>query len=166
VVPATLFGVTPAEADERESATACAAIASDDARLDCYDGLFRTKAAVAESFGLTEAQKVQMAQDEASAPVRPEAAPMTSPSPATGPATVPKAAPVVDRVESVVAEVSERRNEGTRVTLENGQVWMQVDTSMRLLVRPGDAVTIRAAALGSYTLKAGGRPAVRVRRLK
>jgi len=163
VIAAALSGVAPAGADERESAAACAAIASDDARLDCYDGLFRTTAAVAESFGLSEAQKVQMAQKEAPATIRTEAAPVPSPA---APTAAPKAPPTVDRIDSVVDEVSERRNEGTRVTLENGQVWVQTDTSVRLRVQPGDAVTIRAAALGSFTLKVGGRPPVRVRRIK
>ncbi|KAF0184640.1 MAG: hypothetical protein IV086_03505 [Hyphomonadaceae bacterium] len=49
--------------------------------------------------------------------------------------------------------------------MENGQVWVLVDTSDNRLARPGVDVTIRKAALGSFlmSVEAGGR-ALRVRR--
>jgi hypothetical protein len=96
-----------------------------------------------EDFGLTEAQK--QSRDSAN----PD-----------------QAEPRIESITAVVAAAEQARTGEVQVTLDNGQVWRQADTAMRLFVRPGDTVTIRAAALGSFMLRVPGRPAVRVRRVK
>lgn len=51
------------------------------------------------------------------------------------------------------------------VTLDNGQVWEQRETTAAAQrPRPGDAVTVRKASLGSYMMSVAGRGASRVRR--
>ena len=51
------------------------------------------------------------------------------------------------------------------MTLDNGQVWRQVDNS-RLVVSKGDQVVIRSAQFGSYLLeKVSGSRTIRVRRI-
>lgn len=59
------------------------------------------------------------------------------------------------------------RNESGRwiYTLDNDQVWIQTDASAPGRgPRPGQNVTIRRAALGSFMISVEGRPGVRVRR--
>ena len=52
------------------------------------------------------------------------------------------------------------------LTLDNGQVWSQVDSSS-LHLRTGDKVRIRRASLGSYLLgTSGSNKTIRVRRSK
>jgi hypothetical protein len=43
------------------------------------------------------------------------------------------------------------------VTLDNGQVWYEIQANTGLRVKVGDQVTIKAGALGSYSLVANGR---------
>jgi hypothetical protein len=43
------------------------------------------------------------------------------------------------------------------VTLDNGQVWYEIQANTALRVKVGDQVTIKAGALGSYSLVANGR---------
>lgn len=49
--------------------------------------------------------------------------------------------------------------------LEDGSVWRQIDSErVRFQNRPGEAVRVRTASLGSFMLTVGGSRAVRVRR--
>jgi hypothetical protein len=52
------------------------------------------------------------------------------------------------------------------IVLEGGQVWTQTEMVAVRRPRPGETVTIRRAAMGSYSLRAEHAPATRVRRLK
>jgi hypothetical protein len=52
------------------------------------------------------------------------------------------------------------------VTLENGQVWTQIQVDVRARIAVGDTVTIKKAALGSHMLVTASRYATRVRRVK
>lgn len=71
----------------------------------------------------------------------------------------------IDQVLAEVANVSRSASRKLVVTLENGQVWQQVD-SQALHLKEGDAVVIRKASLGSYRLeKESGSRRIRVRRL-
>jgi len=49
------------------------------------------------------------------------------------------------------------------VKLENGQTWVQQEADSSLRIKPGDAVLIKRAALGSYKLISGYN-AIRVQR--
>lgn len=146
-----------AVAQDAGSGHRCATIADDTARLACYDAAFggpapapapaaAATAAPASStskaqqeFGLSEADK------RAADPAQPEA-----PS-------------------SITAKVADARKRPTGewvVMLEDGQVWVQVESTTKAIVKAGDEVTIRKAALGSYLLVSANRVAMRVRRAR
>jgi hypothetical protein len=64
--------------------------------------------------------------------------------------------------------VGVRRNAEDRlvVTLDNDQVWVQSETKSNIILRPGDSVTIRRAAMGSFMLVTSNKLATRVRRVR
>ncbi|MBL8129842.1 MAG: hypothetical protein JNM64_19555 [Chloroflexia bacterium] len=71
----------------------------------------------------------------------------------------------LESVELQVREVLTRSDGHTRFIMTDGQVWEQVLAESARNVRPGDTVTVRRAALGSYMLSpARSGPAHRVRR--
>jgi hypothetical protein len=55
-------------------------------------------------------------------------------------------------LESTVTEVGRTADGKLRLTLANGQLWLQVDTTPMKVIS-GDLVEIRPAALGSYLLR-------------
>lgn len=158
-----VLGVGAADAQSNgQPSHFCAAIPADAQRLTCYDDVFgrpTTGAAVttarinlpsaapvpgidpAADFGLSEAAK--RARD-------PEKAMATMPV----------------QISGRVAEVSRRPTGELVVTLEGGQVWAQIDIETKAVLKPGDSVTIKKAALGSYLLVTPNRVATRVRRLR
>lgn len=177
-----------AVASDAEAALRCAAMSDDTARLACYDAIFRspgqsvatgaaTAAPVApagpsqpaaaasvqapaaaapprkpeEDFGLTPARKESLEAAKA----KESAAPPPPKEPA---------AP-----ESITARVTTAAHRLTGelvLILDNGQVWIQIDTETKARVKEGDEVTIRKATLGSYFLVAPNHVLVRVRRVK
>jgi len=71
--------------------------------------------------------------------------------------------------ESLTAKVKgvSRRPTGEQVfVLENGQVWVETSTYTAARAQPGDEVTVRKGALGSYLLVTPKRVATHVRRVK
>jgi hypothetical protein len=50
------------------------------------------------------------------------------------------------------------------VVMEDGAVWHQTDGALAFRPKPGGAVTIRRAALGSYFMRIGNQPGVKARR--
>jgi hypothetical protein len=158
---------------------ACEAIADDTARLSCLD------AAVAALHGETESGSViAVNRDEVEAaeeatfglsipgfslPSLPRmglprgsasdlaAADETAVS---GERTVSRdASGQIDRIDNLaVASITFNRSRRAIVTLENGQVWQQLDSDTTHVVRsvdPGDGATIRSAALDSYMMRIG-----------
>jgi hypothetical protein len=149
-----------ARATDTESARRCAEIASDTSRLACYDWLFapptRTEqakssstapttgsgwAAVGEDarrdFGLSEADKKR----NGDLPISPGSI-------------------------SVTIQAISRRPTGEQIFKTNeGQVWVETESSSRVRVEPGETVTIRKAALGSYMLVTSKRAGAKVRRV-
>jgi hypothetical protein len=51
-------------------------------------------------------------------------------------------------------------------TLDNGQVWRQVNSTGEMLIRSGDPVTISRAALGSFWLQTQSGRGCKVSRLR
>ena len=152
----------------------CRDLTDDDARLICYD------AAVDRS--------------RQSAYSRPAPAPAKPPAPAPAEAVSSAAATTAaaslsqedlfgksgdevertveeatgsERIDSLSATVSKLHQYSygkVLITLDNGQVWKQVDTS-NLRLRVGDAVDIERASLGSFMLrKEGSKRSMRVSR--
>ena len=175
----------PADAPQQEGPAAlgevyaCAGIADDAARLACFD------AAVAGLRAAQEAGDILAVDREAVAQVEREAFGLSLPS-------LPRFAlgrgGQDDRVDSASAAPGEQRdaetgqldavtftlsalrarNDGRTVfTMDNGQRWEQVTAERVRSLRPGDAVSIRRASLGSYMLtKVDGGAAYRVRRVE
>lgn len=152
----------------------CRSLTDPAERLACYDRL-------ADAAG-PEARSGQPKPDPATASAAPEPAP--SPSP-TGPA-----APTPEELfgrDAVAAEQLVRESAGIErleeihrrvvavrvspasklvITLDNGQVWEQIDSPMPRITA-GTEVRIRSAAFGSYLLGTENTPrGVRVRRLR
>jgi hypothetical protein len=60
--------------------------------------------------------------------------------------------------------MTEDRLHNITVGLENGQTWAFIEPEPRL--RPGDAVTIKRASLGSFLMLTPSRRSYRVERVK
>ena len=102
-------------------------------------------------FGLTPARKESIEATEAKA---------------SGAPAVPKSPPVPDSITAKVATVAHRITGELVVILNDGQVWVQIDSETKGRVSEGEEVTIRKATLGSYFLVTPNHILVRVRRVK
>jgi len=161
----------------------CTKIADDSHRLACYDSAFGyTPAAPAAASSRTEA-----ATASPPAGVATTTAPQAAPTAAVASAAA-AASPAVERtedfgltqqaqrdragvltVESISATVtSVDRNTADRlvVSLDNGQVWQQSESSSQIRIKPGDTVTIKRAALGSFMLVTVRNGSTRAKRIK
>jgi hypothetical protein len=160
VFPA-LAGLTllPAAADTPKVDSAklahCATIAAADERLACYDSVaVRRSTAPAPAAATAPATAASTASQATSAESK--AFGLTEhkvPSPS---------AP--DSVRAQVTQVIEDRQGNVSVWLDNGQTWSLNESGVTL--KPGDAVTIRHASLGSFLLVAPDRRSYRARRLQ
>lgn len=70
----------------------------------------------------------------------------------------------VDRIESVLRAVGRDRSGKLVLILENGQQWVQTDTSGGRSPRAGQNVIISRASLGGFIASVDGRSGFRVRR--
>lgn len=138
---------------ERERIAACANIESLVARVGCYDDLAR---------GLLRTQdkhptQVDQHEDEALFG-RDESASRARLQEKLG-------IKEVDAIEARVAQVDRTPYGKLMLSLDNGQVWRQLD-SARLPVDKGEMVSIQRAGLGSFLLeKSSGSRTIRVRRI-
>lgn len=174
-------GTALAAEDTAQRARHCAGIADSLERLVCYDGLFREGQAV-----LFPAEAdAAAATVRAPPPVEPPTAAL--PVPLARPATEAPA-DVADfgaeqlrgsasreeqqQARALTAKVTgtrETRRNVFRVTLDNGQIWQQMDMDSLFHVQVGDTVEISRGRLGGYRMgrtSRGGSAWVRVNRLK
>lgn len=166
-----------------DSPQLCAAIGDDSERLACYDRIFRAPletAAAAGAASTTAGAAATTTVAPTSTPaVAPAAAAAIAPAAATpsddfGLTEAAKRARDPERakdeksegVTATVAAVARRPAGELLVTLDNGQVWTQVDVDQRARVVVGDTVSIKRGALSSYLLVTQSRYATRVRRVK
>lgn len=136
----------------------CAAIEDGQERLACYDAAFprpvgrqvREQAPDTDSiqahersqdFGLSEAQ-LRAREPERGQEKR------------------------VELIEATVVGIRYRSSGERIITLDNGQVWLQTEVTVRGPLAEGDQVSIRRAALGSFMLVTPGRVALRARRIE
>lgn len=137
----------------------CTRIAADQERLACFDAAFGAPPATAtqaaapaavpaaapvaarpEDFGLNEAQKQKKA-------------PETEP-------------PRIEQITSTVASAEKNGNGAWRVSLDNGQVWLQsADIGKSISIKPGDPVTISRGTMGSFFLETPSGRGLRVKRV-
>jgi hypothetical protein len=159
----------PATAADNTAALRCGAIAAADARLACYDALFRTSEGAA------------VPQATAAAAAAAATAATAHPQPAANPVADFGLTPVQQRsldpekaneprapesVTGTVAKIGYKPTGELVVTLENGQVWVQIDTGNKARAKAGDTVTIKRGTFGSYMLVTPNKIATRVRRVK
>lgn len=179
-----------------EISHACAAVDDPATRLACYDEAFpRPEVAASDTpaAGGAPAQSAAPASTPAPAPASAAAAAASaaaSPAPAAAEAPAPvKAAPDAsefglseaqlrardpersraagpDQIEARVVGLDFRATGERVITLDNGQVWLQTEVTVRGPLKAGDTVRIRKAALSSFQLVTPGRVALRVRRLE
>jgi hypothetical protein len=139
-----------------QQAPRCSDLYDDAQRLACYDAAFGKPARPSAAAAATS-------RAPAAPAVAPAAAPVVRASPASAPAAVAPAAPVAppapraaaERPKSVSAGITgvTRRADGRFVaTLDNGQVWSQLERDPAAEVAAGDNVTVRRGMLGSYIL--------------
>ena len=70
----------------------------------------------------------------------------------------------IDSLNASVTKLQQYAYNKVLITLDNGQIWKQVDTS-NLRLRAGDAIEIERASLGSFMLrKQGSKRSMRVSR--
>jgi len=114
----------------------CAMIGDTDERLACYDKAFPPNAAA-----VAEASRQAFGLMDGQEAV------------------------TLARIEATVSAIRDINREGRLIILDNGQVWRETQTNSSLLLKPGDKILIREAALSSFLL-VKGRQSVRVRRVK
>lgn len=148
--------LAPLAGRAEDGIAACAAISEDTQRLDCYDRLAGRSTSVA--------------------PQAAPAAPAVTTDPIADFGLPPKVVKARDpqkwnestpgSISGTVASVRHDHLGRFSVTLTDGQVWVQNDTKSNAIVRPGDAITIKRAALGSFMLTTPRKVSTRVRRLQ
>lgn len=74
--------------------------------------------------------------------------------------------PELEKLEAQVSEVGEKPRGELIVTLDNGQVWEQVEAKTGFRLRSGDSVTITPGALRSFWLQGESGRQTRVRRVR
>lgn len=132
---------------------ACAQLADPGQRHACFDAL------------VPELKKAGEAQFGVAASTRPSA--LTAP-PAAGEAPkVAKSAPAEPEAVSLLVRSMTRSRDGKlRFSMENGQIWKQVDTTTLRNIGEGPwTADIRKASFGSFLLSLNGGRAVRVERV-
>jgi hypothetical protein len=171
-----LLAIGVAAAGAGEPTHPCAAVDDPAERLACYDETFPRPGAVA---GVE--QKVGGPVAEPTEVPQPREIP-AAPAAAEGPELVEEFGlteaqlqardperprePRVDRIEATVVGIRHRASGERLVTLDNGQVWLQTEITVRGHLAEGDQVVIRRAAFGSFQLVTPGRVALRVRRIE
>ncbi len=144
----------------------CRALPSAVARLDCYDQLVDAHAGSTNQAPRTKtAEQVEPSAAEPIGDIshetlfgKTEGEVRKSVEEATGSRNI-------DRIESRVSKIRTSNTGQAIITLENGQVWKQTDSST-LRLSDHDDVIIRRAIFGSYRLtKSGHNRPMRVKRI-
>ena len=139
--------------------TACRAIAESAARLNCYDTAVgaldaaerQGEVVVMDRAQVGEARRQLFGFEMPALPRRFGAA-------AAG-------VPEIDSIETTLQSATQVAENRWVFRLADGGVWRQMDSDpIRARPRPGEAVRVRKASLGSFLLTVGDSRAVRVRR--
>lgn len=153
----------------------CRALSSAVARLDCYDQA--VDAHTDSTSHASEAGAARQAEPAAVAPAATaaaaEPADNISPEALFGKNLVEMQESVqaatgtkeIDQIEALVSKVGSTATGKAVITLDNGQVWTQIDNT-KLRLSDYDQVIIRRAFLGSFMLnKVGSKTSMRVKRI-
>jgi hypothetical protein len=138
---------------------ACAGLPKADKRLACYDAAIAglKQAEATGGVAVVSREQVVEASEQAFGFSNPEAAGIAAPN----------AAEQLDNLQVTIASAAKRADGKYRFTLDNGQVWDQIEVERidRLGAFPVKA-GIKAAALGSFLMRIEGGRSIRVRRVK
>lgn len=151
-----------AETASTDAVYACASIAADTERLACYDGAVGRLKAAEESGELATVSREEVEQ------VRKESFGFSIPSLPS--LALPKLGSSekadLERIETGIKSIQRDRSGSVIVTLDNGQVWRQIDDkSVRFnRKKPPETAQIKTAALGSFRMQLGNGPVFRARR--
>ncbi len=148
----------------------CSTIDDASRRLDCYDKAFgrpaaATTGAIRSVPAVVPAATATAAATAAVDPVAQQRAEFGL-SEAAKKARDPQQAAQAESITDTLATLGHRPTGELVFNLQNGQVWMQIDSGTRTRVKAGDMVTIRKGALGSFLLVGPDRMPVRVRRAR
>jgi hypothetical protein len=167
-----LFAVKiAAAADVSKELMECRALASAVARLDCYDQFVDARMASSIQTEGARAPKIPAPADAAAVTANPAANVSQEEIFGKNEAEIRKSVQEaagekeIDQIEARVSKVRESSAGKAIITLDNGQVWTQIDSS-RLRLSGDDRITIRRASLGSFMLsKTGSKVLMRVKRI-
>lgn len=138
---------------------ACAGLPKADERLACYDAAIAglKQAEATGGVAVVSREQITEASEQAFGFRKPEAAGIAAPN----------AAQQLDNVQVTIASAAKRADGKYRFTLDNGQVWDQIEVERidRIGAFPLKA-EIKAAALGSFLMRIEGGRSIRVRRVK
>jgi hypothetical protein len=179
LLAAAVLGTASPDALAAGDPRSCVAIADDAARLACYDRALGRPAASkpAPVAATAPAATVATAAAAASAAPAPAAPAPAKKDPvgefglseeakqAKDPAKAAEAAAAPASITARVVSLRWRKYGEFVVTLDNAQVWAQIEPMPSAVVKVGDTVTIKKALFGSYTLVTAGRIGTKVRRL-
>ena len=155
------FCALPVWASSGSDGASCVAVSDDAARLACYDRAYgRDAAGKSAATAVQAAPAVATPKDPVAEFGLTEAAKQ-----AKDPAKAAEAAKSPTSVTAKVINVRFKRYGEFVVTLDNGQVWEQNEPMPSAIVRIGDTVTVKKAALGSYALVTAARVATKVHRV-
>lgn len=135
---------------------------------DAAPGAAAEEVAPARAAGrVAPAEAVPEAPEPAAAPEAPDAEAAFGLSGAQVRARSPEQrSKTLERIEATVVDVRHFSTGERRITLDNGQVWLQTEATLRGPLVKGDKVVIRKAAFSSFQMVTPGRVALRVRRLE
>ena len=146
----------------------CRLLAEASARLACYDAIALTPPAAAQS---SAAKVTTPANVATTTPTSPSASPSASPvandtAADFGLPNVVRAAQL-EKIDSTIAGHFERWQNGSRITLANGQVWLVIDDSRGVCNCDNPKVVVSRGSFGTFFLEIEGKGnAPRVRRVK
>ncbi|HEY4772876.1 MAG TPA: hypothetical protein VIH50_07580 [Steroidobacteraceae bacterium] len=195
IIVGTAFGLVCTKwcdaAEPLADLLACRDIAQAAARLACFDREAALLAPASQTAGSTHAATTAATPEPAQPPpaaavkLTPAAAPLVA-------ATTPPPQPALDsqqqfglseravaereiaagtrpsgisRIEAHIVRAAHASDGHLIFTLDNDQVWRQLETE-EILIKPGEAVTISRAMLGSYWLKMSSGRGCKVTRLR
>jgi hypothetical protein len=144
---------------------ACAEVEDAGQRHSCFDALVPELKASRSAMGRTTAKPQQQA--DAFGKSGPKPSPLTAPVKTPAEPKVATAEKEVERLSLAVKSISAGIDGKYRFTMENGQVWRQIDTEkLRNLGSGPWTAEIRKASLGSFLLTVNGQArAIRVQRM-
>lgn len=167
---AAFAATAQAQESQVDKVYACAGVSDGAARLACFDAAVAAMKQAQAAGDVSVVSRAQIQQAEKDTFGLGPQAQTTAVTGVLKGAPAPAAADAEAELDNVKVTISTatKRPDGTyRFTLDNGQVWEQVETDKVSGLKPLPAsAEIRKASLGSFMMKINGGRSIRVRRVK